>query len=120
MTVSASHEGGVSEAAERGRAQRGRVEARPLHIKAIGDDDVAIFNGVCLPVGPSDIVTRLRGASPANIWANPELLKEAAEEILRLRRELHHTKQERVPNVQYDLGYRQAQTDIRRALGIDE
>lgn len=70
-----------------------------------------------------NIVSRLRAehASFSGLQNNNKgLLKDAADEIERLRSRVSVLEQQKSPEGQREIGYAQAQKDMRRALGIDD
>lgn len=70
-----------------------------------------------------DICKALRDMAGSNVVSGlvgPQVLREAADEIERLRKRVRDLEAEKDPRKQYEHGVADAKSDIRRALGIDD
>lgn len=70
-----------------------------------------------------DICKALRDMAGSNVVAGlvgPQVLREAADEIERLRKRVRDLEAQRDPREQYEQGVEDAKADMRRALGIDD
>lgn len=62
----------------------------------------------------------LASSSVALGLLDPALLREAADTIDRLKKQVHDLEEMKSPREQFDAGYAKAQADIRDALGIEQ